>query len=176
MRHLYALQQRLAITTPEALTLVFISVLVIGGSCVRFVQGQSVPFSAADYAELHAAFEAQTDTLRAEVASDAAADSTSIEEARPVRVAAVTEAPPRRRAATSAPVRMNLNTASARTLQRLPGVGPAISARIVDYREAYGGFRHPREVVRVKGIGPKTYEKMAPYLYVDEPTDETEGE
>jgi len=168
MRHLYALQQRLALTTPEALMLVFISVLVMGGSCVRFVEGQSVPFSAADYAELHAAFEAQTDVLRAEVASDAAADSTSIEEDPPVRVATMTEAPPRRRAAASGPVRMNLNTASARTLQRLPGVGPAISARIVDYREAYGGFRAPREVMRVKGIGPKTFEKMAPYLFVDE--------
>jgi competence protein ComEA len=64
-------------------------------------------------------------------------------------------------------VRIDLNTASERTLQRLPGVGPAIAARIADYRNAYGGFREPREVMRVKGIGPKTFEKMAPYLFVD---------
>jgi competence protein ComEA len=173
MHRLYALQRRLALTKPEASALVFISILLLAGFCVRYVQGQSVPFSAADYAELHTAFEAQTDTLRAEVASDATADSTVIEEGQPVQVA---EATPPRRAVSSGPVRMNLNTASARTLQRLPGIGPAISARIVEYREAYGGFRHPREIVRVKGIGPKTYEKIAPYLFVDEIVDASDGE
>lgn len=175
MRRLYALQQRLAITTPEVSALLFISILMMTGSCVRYVQGEAVPFSSDDYAELHAAFAEQTDALRASAAADST-DATASEAAEPVQVAAVTEAPTRRRASASGPVRMNLNTASARTLQRLPGVGPAISARIVEYREAYGGFRHPREVTRVKGIGPKTYEKMAPYLFVDETTDEADGE
>lgn len=163
MRRLYTLQQRLAITSAETSALLFIGILLMTGSCVRYVQGQAVPFSAEDYAELHAAFAEQTESLR----TAATSDSTASEAAEPVRIAAVTEAPPRRRAVAAGPVRMNLNTASARTLQRLPGVGPAISARIVDYREAYGGFRHPREVVRVKGIGPRTYEKMAPYLFVE---------
>jgi competence protein ComEA len=163
MHRLYALQRRLALTTPEALALVFVSLVLLAGFCVRYVQGQSVPFSAADYAELHAAFAEQSEALHAA----AAADTTAVGAERPAQTSAVPEAPPTRRVAASGPVRMNLNTASVQTLQRLPGVGPAISARIVAYREAYGGFREPREVTRVKGIGPKTYEKMAPYLFVE---------
>jgi competence protein ComEA len=173
MHRLYALQQRLAITSAEASALVFVSALLLAGFCVRYVQGQSVPHSAADYAELHAAFEERSEALHASGATVAPAAESEADG--PVRVA-IGEPPPPRRAAAAGPVRMDLNTASARTLQRLPGIGPAISARIVDYREAHGGFRHPREVVRVKGIGPKTYEKMAPYLFVEGAEDGADGE
>lgn len=161
MHRLYALQQRLAITSAEASALLFLSVLLFVGFGVRTAQHESVPFTADYYTELHAAFAERSEALRA-----SAAAPTEAEDVRATTVA-VEAAPAPHRAAPSGPVRMNLNTASERTLQRLPGVGPAIAARIADYRNAYGGFREPREVMRVKGIGPKTFEKMAPYLFVD---------
>lgn len=49
---------------------------------------------------------------------------------------------------------VNLNTATIAELDALPGVGPAIAQRIVDWREANGGFRDVAELDEVSGIGP----------------------
>lgn len=55
---------------------------------------------------------------------------------------------------------VNINTASAGELDTLPGIGPAYAQRIIDYREANGGFKSIEEIQNVKGIGPKTFDKM----------------
>ncbi len=51
--------------------------------------------------------------------------------------------------------RIAINRASALDLEALPGVGPALAKRIVEEREKAGPFRSPRDLLRVKGIGPK---------------------
>lgn len=56
--------------------------------------------------------------------------------------------------------RINLNTASDAELQTLKGIGPTKSAAIIEYREAYGGFKSPEEIMEVKGIGEGTYAKI----------------
>jgi competence ComEA-like helix-hairpin-helix protein len=61
---------------------------------------------------------------------------------------------------------VNLNTATAEELQLLPGVGPATAAKILEYRARYP-FRSIAHLKRIKGIGPKRYEAMRPYLTVD---------
>ncbi|UTT62558.1 ComEA family DNA-binding protein [Microcella humidisoli] len=52
--------------------------------------------------------------------------------------------------------RVNLNTADAAALETLPGVGPAIAARIIAWRDENGPFRSVDELTAVSGIGEKT--------------------
>jgi len=56
--------------------------------------------------------------------------------------------------------KVNINTATATELDTLPGIGPAYAGRIIDYRTSKGGFKSPEEIMNVKGIGQKTYDKF----------------
>ncbi|MBI3910521.1 MAG: ComEA family DNA-binding protein [Armatimonadetes bacterium] len=55
---------------------------------------------------------------------------------------------------------VNINTADAAELDTLPGIGPVLAGRIIDYRRQYGPFQRPEDLILVKGIGSKTFEKM----------------
>lgn len=55
---------------------------------------------------------------------------------------------------------VDVNTATVAELERLPGVGPTLAERIVEYRSVHGRFRTPEELQHVHGIGPKTYEAL----------------
>ncbi len=63
--------------------------------------------------------------------------------------------------AVNASGKVNINTAGLAELDAIPGIGPALAQRIIDYREQNGLFSSPDEIQNVSGIGPKTYEKMA---------------
>lgn len=61
---------------------------------------------------------------------------------------------------------ININTATAQELQALKGIGPALSKRIVEYREAHGAFPSPEDLINVKGIGPATLSKFRSQITV----------
>ena len=61
---------------------------------------------------------------------------------------------------------ININEASSDKLQLLPGVGPATADKILRYRERRP-FRHPSHVMRIKGIGRKTFARLRPYIVVE---------
>lgn len=60
--------------------------------------------------------------------------------------------------------RVDLNRANAEALQTLPGVGPALSGRIVELRDDRGGFRRIEELLDVRGIGPATLDRIRPLV------------
>ncbi|NBS62448.1 MAG: helix-hairpin-helix domain-containing protein, partial [Microbacteriaceae bacterium] len=52
---------------------------------------------------------------------------------------------------------ISLNSSSASQLEDLPGVGPALAGRIVDWREANGGYKAKEDLLNVAGIGDKLF-------------------
>jgi len=75
--------------------------------------------------------------------------------------------PPRVRRAAEPPLRpggLEMDRATASDWERLPGIGPSLAARIVADRAERGPFQKPEGLLRVRGIGPKTLERIRPYL------------
>ena len=68
--------------------------------------------------------------------------------------------------------KININTAPADQLVQLKGVGPNYAAAIVAYREAEGPFKAPEDIMKVKGLGPKTLEANKDMIIVEEPKTE----
>lgn len=64
---------------------------------------------------------------------------------------------------------VNLNEASSEQLELLPGVGPSRASAIVAYRKAHP-FKRPEELMRVKGIGKKSFARLRPLLSLSGPT------
>jgi competence protein ComEA len=67
------------------------------------------------------------------------------------------------------PSPVNLNTATPEELEALPGIGPVLAARIVEYRTAHGPFTAVEELLDVPGIGEALLEKLRPLVTVGEP-------
>ena len=61
---------------------------------------------------------------------------------------------------------LDLNAATAEELETLPGIGPVLAQRILDYRTACGGFETLDELLNVEGIGEKTYKAIYELLKV----------
>jgi competence protein ComEA len=70
---------------------------------------------------------------------------------------------------TPAPTPVNLNTATAAELEKLPGVGPAVAARILEYRQKAGGFKKIEDLMNVRGIGERTFLRLKPLVTIAPP-------
>jgi competence protein ComEA len=62
--------------------------------------------------------------------------------------------------------RLDLNLASAEEMEALPGIGPALAARIVELRTLRGGFRTVDELLEVRGIGAVVLRRLRPLVVV----------
>jgi competence protein ComEA len=59
---------------------------------------------------------------------------------------------------------VDLNRADARDLDRLPGIGPVLARRIIDYRARHGRIARCEELLAVPGIGPRLLERVRPHV------------
>src|SRR5580765_4120193 len=59
---------------------------------------------------------------------------------------------------------LDLDSAGVADLDRLPGIGPVLAARIVEHRRLHGRFHHVDELLLVPGIGPRLLERLRPWL------------
>lgn len=62
---------------------------------------------------------------------------------------------------------VNINSAGIEELSLLPRVGATVAQRIIDFRQDNGEFKTTEDLLLVKGIGEKTFERMAPYVKVE---------
>ena len=62
--------------------------------------------------------------------------------------------------------KININTADVETLQKLPGIGPALAQRIVDFRETNGPFQTVTQLTSVSGIGVEKLNQILDYITV----------
>lgn len=63
-------------------------------------------------------------------------------------------------------VRIEINSAPASELERLPGVGSGLAERIVAYRAEHGPFRRVEHLMMVRGISEKKFRALQPYVEV----------
>jgi competence protein ComEA len=69
-------------------------------------------------------------------------------------------------AAESPAEKININTAGSAELQQLPRIGPKVAQRILDYREQNGKFNRIEDLMKVRGIGEKTFESLKDLITV----------
>jgi competence protein ComEA len=95
------------------------------------------------------------DATREDAFDGAAAESTASAPGAKVRESVPIESASSIPPSVAATGRVAINRASAQDLEALPGIGPSLAKRILEEREKGGPFRSPRDLLRVKGIGPK---------------------
>lgn len=66
---------------------------------------------------------------------------------------------------------IDVNTASAEELERLPGIGPVKAKAIVEFRETSGPYKTLEDLLKVPGIGEKTLNEIAPFITLEKEND-----
>lgn len=150
MRLLRRFQERFGFTRNELTAVVVLSTLFLVGSVLkRSMPDRTTPPVHRSFS--YAALDSQFLAL-----AQAPPDTATV---RPRRAAGKSAAMP-------APASIDVNSATGEEFQKLPGIGPAIASRIIAYRNEHGRFDGIDDLGDVKGIGPRTLERIRRYLVV----------
>ncbi len=79
---------------------------------------------------------------------------------------ALLESPSQSKASSLVRLHINLNRASLTELEQLPGIGPKMARRIIQHRQKNGPFQTIKDLLNVRGIGPKSFSKLQAYLAI----------
>ena len=63
--------------------------------------------------------------------------------------------------------RIDINTASAKELEALPGIGKSLAERIVEHRDRYGAFRRPAHLIVLRGISDRRFRALRDLITVE---------
>lgn len=179
-RAIYFLADRLQITSAERFSILVVGALFLLISGVQQFSSQSVAYADETYSAVFAQFE-QLSAIPASKSQEIlsqyypqenplaetpviAETEKKVQEPETITaLAPVMETTVAEVSDTTAEVlsaKVNINTADAATLATLPGVGPAIAARIIEYRTENGPFRQIEDIKNVRGIGDARFEAI----------------
>ena len=130
----------LAFTRTEQRVILFLSGTLVVGAGIRLYQEASPSQRHFDYRSLDSSF--------AEFRERVARDTVQHKSGRSVKS-------------------IDVNSASKEDLMSLPGIGPVLAQRILEYRDNQGGFESVDELQNVKGISKKKLEKLRPLVIVE---------
>lgn len=80
------------------------------------------------------------------------------------RATSGSSSPPKSSSTPPKPILVDVDVADVAAIEKLPWIGPALAARIVENRDKCGPFGSPDALTRVYGIGPGTVKRLAPYV------------
>jgi len=164
VRGLYRFQQRVGLTAPEFRAVAAFAGLLLAGSAVEHWRARAVPVDPVIYEESDAYFRERA--VMAGIGPVAVSDSAETQDpALSTEELPVADNEGNRPSAR--PGTLDMNSAGAPELERLPGIGPALAQRIVAFRDRNGPFLYVEDLLMVRGIGTKTKERIAPLVTVD---------
>jgi DNA uptake protein ComE-like DNA-binding protein len=174
-RLIYPIRERLTCSEREAVALIVIFLAVFTGGVMRVVKAAHPPFDDNSYVELDSFFS----TLSARL--DSSDNSAVVHPADTIHIGfradfdhvsirasgieewALVDTLEKPKA--SFPIA--INEANEKTLQALPRIGPAMARRILEHRRLKGPLASSKDLLEIRGIGPKTVEKLLPLIVFD---------
>ncbi|PWN08169.1 ComEA family DNA-binding protein [Rhodohalobacter mucosus] len=180
-RYLFFLAERLEISRSERIAVIALLIITVLLSAAYHLREPAFNANPEHYAELEQMFsqksaqrEAERNAILARYSPEpeSGSISASVQESR-LHPAQIVDGMDELAAepARSDPEKININTATAEELMRLPGIGPAYADRIVEWRRENGRFVRIEQLLEIRGIGEKRLEKLRPYIVLVNPED-----
>jgi comEA protein len=160
-RHLFFLFERLEIRAGERRAIATLLLLGVALDQAAEHWPSPVTYDAAFYAPILASF----DERNARAAAELATLDSLYQGLERDGQSAVPRVGPRAAARAAPPSKpIPINTATAEQLDQLPGIGPALAKRIIEFRTEHGPFASVDDLTNVRGIGPALLEKIRPFV------------